>query len=180
MPNLFPPLRVASGFGGGRPLKNGGGGWNLITARTNASILNNNAAPVLDPELKISVAAGKTYAFVIEAYFSANGAQDSRDTLGGTCTLTELVAFHQRTDNTNVLNPVSPTLYTPAPFTSFPASIVNNTSLGEWSGPVVIKGTVTPATSGTFGFAWCQGTAASAVNPTTRRRGSFMQWKQVD
>ncbi len=178
--SLFPPVRVVSGFGGGRPLKNGGGGWNLLTATIDESILGNNATLILDNFLRINVSAGKAYAFVIDGYFSANGAQDARVGLAGTATLSRLVGMNIRTDNTNTLNVTGPNLYTPNPFTAYPTGIVINTTLNEWSGPFTIKGVVVPATSGTFGFGWCQGTAASAVNPTTRLKGSFMQWKQVD
>lgn len=177
---LFPPIRVVSGFGGGRPLKNGGGGWNLATATIDESILNNNATPILDNFLRFNVSAGKAYAFETVSYFSANGAQDVRFTVGGSATFTRLIANNYRTDNTNTLNVTTPVLYTPSPFTAEPASIVVNTSLGEWSGPIVVRGVVVPATSGTFGLKWCQGTAASAVNPTTRLKGSWLQWKQVD
>lgn len=178
MPSFFPPI-IFGPSGRGAKQNPGVGGWNVAIATADVSILNNNTTPVVDTDMRFNAIAGETYAFHALAFFSANGAQDVRFTVGGTVTLTRLVAGYRRTDNTNVMQIGTPTIWTPAPFTSFPVSVINNTSLGEWSGPIEVHGSVTPATSGVFGFAWCQGTAASAVNPTTRLAGSWLNWRKV-
>jgi hypothetical protein len=174
----FPLQQANRARGGGVPVSTPlvfGSGWNVIEAPSDVARLN-TIVSTLDPVLFFNVAAGNAYTFQTEAYFEANGAQDVRVTLGGSCTLTRLVAMNIRTDNTNTLNVTGPVLYTPAPFTAFPADIALNLTLGAFAGPFTIKGTIIPATSGTFGLAWAQ-QVASLVNPTTRIRGSYLQWK---
>lgn len=177
---LFPPIVI-----GGAPLTmdqpgSGGGGWNVETALIDESILSNNTTPILDNYLRFTGIAGKTYAFEINAFFSANGAQDVKFTIGGPAPFTSLIGANIRTDNTNTINVTGPNLYTPSPHTAEPTAIIVNTTLSEWSGPITVKGVVKFATGGAFGLKWCQGTAASGVNPTTRLAGSWLQWKQVD
>lgn len=158
-----------------------GGGWNVQAPTADLQRLN-TIVNILDTDvggspLAFSVQAGTAYAFEANVFFEANGAQDVRVTMGGPA-LTKLIMWRAVTDNTNVFNVTSPTLLTPAPWNAYPATVAVNTSLGEFNGPIVFKGVVIPSASGLFGVSWAQ-QVASAVNPTTRLRGSWLSWKRV-
>ncbi len=158
-----------------------GGGWNVQAPTVDLdrlnTIVNSLDTDVGGSPLSFAVAAGVAYAFECAVWFSANGAQDVRVTLGGPA-LTKLVGTRYTTDNTNTFNPNGPNALTPAPWTAYPATVAVNTSLGEFSGPIIFKGVVIPAADGLFGVSWAQ-QVASLVNPTTRLRGSWLQWKRV-
>jgi hypothetical protein len=167
--NRLPPIQF--------PKPAAAGGWNVLTKIADQNVLN-SAVPALDNTLFFNVTAGLCYAFQIEFYGSANGAQDIAFTLGGTATFTKLIASYLRFDNTNAFTGQTAATWTPNPWTAAPATINVNTSLNEFSGPIRITGMVIPATSGTFGLSWAQ-VVASAVNPTTVNRGSWLQYKQT-
>jgi hypothetical protein len=158
-----------------------GGSWTVQAPTTDLQRLN-TIVDTLDTDaggspLAFAVQAGVAYAFECYVFFSANGAQDARMTMGGPA-LTKLIMTRLTTDNTNTFNPTGPTSLTPAPWTAYPVTAAMNTSLGEFSGPFTFRGVVIPAANGLFGVSWAQ-QVASLVNPTTRLRGSWLSWKRV-
>lgn len=135
--------------------------------RSNDTVLD------IDEELKFDVVGGLRYKVRGCFYATAPGAADIKFTFSGPA-LTRFIAYGLGIGNTNALSgPNSPTTYTPAPHTSYPAALAINTSTGEY----VVQWfdlIFEPAASGEFGLSWAQNT--SNGSPSTVARGSYLEY----
>lgn len=129
-------------------------------------VVTDSTTLVNDTALVVTLVAGKTYAFQIEAEFDAVLSSGVKVSLAGTATHTDLIA------RTLVFEPDGPSLAVAFRIT---AAGQSDTTSGAEFYHVSITGSTTVNAGGTFLFQFAQATETVAAETITRKRGAWMR-----
>lgn len=148
------------------------GVWDTIR-KTSDEAKTSNTTLAADSQLVAALAAGTTYAFRLRVFLSANTAPDAKYDLNYTGTTTSQFLYISVTGFGGTLSNTNLSTHT---VEALPGSTALTGSVSA-SLSLFLDGVITTDTSGTLQFRWAQN--ISDVNPTTVRKGSYLEVMQI-